>query len=114
MKIGILTHWWGKDNYGQVLQMHGLYHYLSKQGYDVTIFRFNPYLIQGQKSFRINRLLNIFYPKKLWNYVRNKVSSLFNKKSSNTPSRGFDIFYNQYLHFSAKEYNSLKVLENDM
>jgi hypothetical protein len=75
MKIGILTHWWGEDNYGQILQMYGLYNYLQKMNHEVIILRFNPYNIRPKRHFRIVQLLKIFNPKKVIFYTTKKAES---------------------------------------
>lgn len=115
MKIGILTHWWGTDNYGQILQMYGLSSYLSSQGYNVIILRFNPFKIQQKRCISFRRLLNIFNPFKVFSHVINKVNSFKLKMSlKKTPSRNFDEFCKHHLSFSGKEYSSVDELETDI
>ena len=113
MKIGILTHWWGRDNYGQVLQMYGLYHYLLEQEHEIYILRFNPYATQKKEKFKIKRLLNLLYPRKIWNYSVNIVNKLLKGRIRETPSRSFTKFQYKYLTFSEREYYSIKDLEDD-
>lgn len=40
MKIGVITHWRGDDNYGQQLQAYALQRYLISQGYDASLIRY--------------------------------------------------------------------------
>lgn len=42
MKIGVLTYWTSKDNYGQILQCYALQHFLRKSGYDTCLIRYAP------------------------------------------------------------------------
>jgi len=114
MKIGILTHWWGNDNYGQILQMYGLSKYLNIKNHKVTILRINPYIIQQKKHSKINRYLSILNPKKVINYMINKSKSVPNKyRMEKVPSRYFERFRQNYLPFSEREYFSLLELEED-
>lgn len=114
MKIGILTHWWGEDNYGQVLQMYGLSHYLQRQNHKVTILKFNPYAVQRNEHLEVVRILKIFRPKKVFLYVIHKTKSFLTKKRlDKVPSRSFGKFRENYLAFSKREYFSLLELEED-
>lgn len=115
MKIGILTHWWGTDNYGQILQMYGLSSYLSSLGNNVIILRFDPFKIQQKRYLSIRRLLNIFNPFKVFSYVIDKYNSFKLKKNlKKAPSRYFDEFRKHHLSFSGKEYSSVYELENEI
>ena len=40
MRIGIITCWWAKDNYGGILQSYALQKYLRDQGHDAFVIRF--------------------------------------------------------------------------
>ena len=42
MKIGVLTYWTSKDNYGQILQCYALQHFLRKAGHDTCLIRYAP------------------------------------------------------------------------
>lgn len=42
MKIGVLTYWTSKDNYGQILQCYALQYFLRKSGYDTCLIRYAP------------------------------------------------------------------------
>ena len=41
-KVGIMTFWQSKDNYGQLLQHYALQFFLTKIGYDPFLIRFMP------------------------------------------------------------------------
>lgn len=40
MKIGIITFWTSKDNYGQLLQCFALQQYLRKNGHEPYLIRY--------------------------------------------------------------------------
>ena len=66
MKIGVLTFWWGKDNYGQLLQCFALQRYLELCGHNPFVVRYLP-----GKSFRsflggIIRALRHPFPSNAW------------------------------------------------
>jgi len=42
MTIGILTYWWSRNNYGQILQAYALQAYLNAKGQDAFLFRYIP------------------------------------------------------------------------
>lgn len=42
MKIGILTYWASKDNYGQILQCYALQYFLRRSGYDTYLIKYAP------------------------------------------------------------------------
>jgi hypothetical protein len=108
MKIGIVTHWDSKDNYGQQLQLFALQEFLRKLGH-------NPFLIRYDRSKDIGKrnYLNLFNPFKVWEYLmksRNKRKSL--KYSALQPSRHFDSFRKKYTEESDVIYNYNTIREN--
>lgn len=56
MKIGIITYWKAKDNYGQILQSFALQEYLRKHGHEPFLMRYNdnPRL---EATFKWSRIL---------------------------------------------------------
>lgn len=42
MKIGVITYWYGNNNYGMMLQCWALQQYLKRQGHDPYIIRYKP------------------------------------------------------------------------
>lgn len=42
MKVGVITHWWTKNNYGQVLQAYALQIVLKKMNCDPFLIRYDP------------------------------------------------------------------------
>lgn len=62
MKIGIITFWQGKDNYGQLLQCWALQQYLRKQGHDPFLIRYDFVGNVRRPSFKRFLKLFLIYP----------------------------------------------------
>ena len=97
--VGILTHWWGTQNYGQKLQAYALKTYLEKQGFKVTLIRYH----KDSKFWHIY-LLN--------RYLHNLLLNLKEKTTGkiNHGHRRMDHFTRYYLNPSAIQ-TSFKHLE---
>lgn len=112
MKIGIVTFWQTRDNYGQMLQCWALQHQLIAMGHE-------PYLIRYRHSevFEINIRIAIK------SFVKNLLHLRFNKLipkrgflpplTNNDKARDFDSFKKEYLCFSERDYLSIKDLRSN-
>ena len=107
MKIGILTHWWAKDNYGQALQMYGLYNYLLWLDHSPCIIRFNPFMVVPQKRRNINRALNVFNPMKLHRFLKDKIIKNREDTLQKNNPRDFPTFLNKYFTFTDRSFSNL-------
>lgn len=94
MKIGVITFWTTKDNYGQTLQYYALQTYLEKCGCDVFLIKFSPRkpFVKRMKIFIVSHLL------------RKKYLSI---------DRDFKGFREKYFHTINKVYNSWKELDSN-
>ena len=88
-KIGIMTIWWSKDNYGQFLQMFALQKALEQLGHSPFLIRYNKF---GES--RSDKILKLFNPVKLFSSLKHKLTSVSSKAMSE-PDRGFDRFMNK-------------------
>lgn len=117
MKIGIITFWQTKDNYGQVLQAYALQTYLREIGHDPYIIRYNHDEREKYKKFKIFRRIAkvaLIFP--LIKYLKmreetKKLSSLIEYNNKKNKQRHFDEFRNKYFIFSDRVYNSLSDLQ---
>lgn len=104
MKIGIVTFWQTKDNYGQILQSFALQRELIAMGHE-------PFLIRYTHS----DVIYSDFKTKLKQRIK-KCLFLSNKSvkrtddTRNTPNRHFDSFKQKYLNNSINVYHSIKQL----
>jgi len=113
MRIGVMTHWWSDDNYGQLLQCYALQKYLRDAGHDVYLIRYD---MRGdyvrtplwKKLFKaLNPLLLCrFLAWQLKKRTRARLSAL-------NRQRQFDAFRDEYIRQSAKTYTSYRKLAAD-
>lgn len=73
MKIGVITFWQGKDNYGQLLQCWALQQYLRKQGHEPFLIRYD--FVGNVRRPSLKRFLKLFliYP------IFQKIASIVNQ-----------------------------------
>ncbi|MGI5115820.1 polysaccharide pyruvyl transferase family protein [Treponema sp. SP13] len=110
MKIGILTYWWGSDNYGQLLQCYALQKYLRDLGHDVFFIRYNYNTEKKKNSFSFwKKAVMAMNPVIFYNHFERKFSR--KKVLEINKSRNFDEFRNKYISFSENiffRYNDLR------
>ena len=109
MKIGIITFWQTKDNYGQMLQNLALQQYLLSLGH-------SPYLIryahsQAKQSQIEDVVLNFLRRIKHLNFKRNK--SLLFEEQAHDENRCFEQFKFENLNVSERVYYSLRELKKN-
>ncbi len=115
MRIGIITFWQSKDNYGQLLQCWALQQYLRKKGHEPFLIRYN--FIGNQRKPNSFRYLKMFliYPvvKKIWNVIekkRNLRSWRYYEERNN--ERKFADFIENHIICSDIVYNNLSELRS--
>ena len=110
MRIGILTFFSTKDNYGQLFQSYALQKFLQIKGHDAYIIR---YIYQPSHSLakRIVKFL-LIYPiiRAVINYKDRQWRILLTKKNE---KRNFETFRERYIRQSIKTYSCLKELIQD-
>lgn len=105
MKIGIITYWDSKDNYGQLLQCYALQKYLRMIGHNPYLIRYKP---QNKSDFTLSKLK----PQNILNYVRYRLSQYDTGKNEEV-KRDFDTFRNR-LSVSEKIYNGSQDLMTEI
>ena len=116
MKIGILTHWTGKDNYGQMLQCYALQQYLKQEGHTPFLVRY----IAQMPNVSIKRKVLFFWrylnPLHIVAYIRYRIG-LWREaryyREHNPEQREFDTFRNRYIAQSSKLYYSIEELREE-
>ena len=104
MKIGIITYWWSKDNYGQLLQCYALQKYLQEHGHDAFLIKYN-YEKSKKKNFLI-KLLKAFYPVSIYRYIKRKINLSLLASNEKKHDRKFNQFREKYIKQSQKDYNN--------
>lgn len=110
MKIGIMTYWMSKENYGQILQMFALSTFLKSLGHDVFIVQYDGYSDSTIKKSFVNRFLGIVKkPQKIIEYINAKKKEKIIREDLNAHDCGFDSFRKKYFSWSKKylSYNDL-------
>ncbi|MBO4840476.1 MAG: polysaccharide pyruvyl transferase family protein [Bacteroidaceae bacterium] len=109
MKIGIVTFWQTRDNYGQMLQCWALQHQLLAMGHE-------PFLIRYRHTEAFDFNFKISIKNFIKNFIRFRFSRLFPKRTILPPlsdkdlERDFESFKSKYLFMSSNEYLSIKDL----
>jgi hypothetical protein len=115
MKIGILTHWWSDDNYGQQLQCYALQKYLRNAGHEPFLIRYIPRdeKKKGSLIFRVSKVIS--NPTKTFQFIKNKTKRLFvdKKQKSNNIARNFEGFRTEYIMPSNIIYHSYNELKEN-
>lgn len=117
MRIGIITYWQSKDNYGQLLQCYALQHYLYQQGHEPYLIRYD-FLNRSLPSSKIKKVFKVLLIYPVFRYFLNKrkmrrQTLLFAEVSKKNDSRGFDNFREQMIFQSSRTYSSLQELQSN-
>ncbi|WP_026043499.1 polysaccharide pyruvyl transferase family protein [Treponema primitia] len=104
MKIGIMTHWWSKDNYGQLLQCFALQKYLHNIGHEAYLIAYQPYHDYIETPFWI-KMLKAFNPVKLWRFAFKKIIRYKINKEQKLNPRGFTEFRKKYIKRTERTYH---------
>ncbi|MBP3482197.1 MAG: polysaccharide pyruvyl transferase family protein [Alistipes sp.] len=113
MKIGIITHWNSKDNYGQVLQCYALQRYLISLGHEPFLIRYAPTDPPRNLSYKILHfweIINISHIRAYIQYRTNKRKLRHYYIANNPDVRKFDEFRNDFIVMSDKIYRSFEEL----
>ena len=108
VRIGMVTFWNSKDNYGQQLQLFALQEVLRKLGFDPFLIKYDRNLDKKRRSF--------------FNYLRPSAWRRFFRKFLETESvylepenyvdRHFDVFQDKYVKSTHEIYSKEKLLES--
>jgi hypothetical protein len=97
MKIGIITFWWGTDNYGEQLQIYALQHYLKENGYDAFLIRYDMRGDIPSDTSLWKKAYKALNPVKLINFVSYKLKEHKQSFIDAYHPRYFDEFRNDCL-----------------
>ncbi|GHV33774.1 hypothetical protein AGMMS4952_26000 [Spirochaetia bacterium] len=109
MRIGIMTFWTTKGNYGTILQCYALQKYLINIGHDAFLIRYDLHLDEDGRSKK-KIPLKYLNPVKIFEYIIRRLWFKFNVSRENR--RNFDIFKEKYLKKTENIY-SFSDLVND-
>lgn len=120
MRIGIITHWWSLDNYGQQLQCYALQTLLRSWGHDAYLIR---YLPKGKTPTIWQKLKAlILHPNKIIYHLpfdtKRKRSVRYEQElrdtnQRNNPQRRFEQFRQENLQITERIYESYKDLHDN-
>lgn len=117
-RIGIVTFWTSKDNYGQLLQCWALQQQLKKMNHNPYLIRYywNPQNTKNKKILKKTVKALLIYPilrnlkRRIRTLADSKKIELLNKKNK---LRDFDRFRAERLACSKEEYFSLDQIQNN-
>lgn len=107
MKIGVVTFWYGNDNYGMILQCWALQHYLKSLGHDAFIIKYNP-IGSPLKRFVKNIISDIIYivsPNQ--RHILKEQRKQLQVQYNHDKLRDFEGFRKNKLSFSEKVYYNM-------
>lgn len=104
MKIGVVTFWWGNDNYGQIAQCFALQQVLKSLGHEPFIVRCRP---QASWKSKIARLLRVVKSPK--SYFRQKKW----ERIVRPRNRKFREFLEEHCEFSVQNFCSFSELKEN-
>lgn len=111
MRIGVLTLFHSKDNYGQQLQCYALQKYLRDMGHDVFLIRYD--YLKDLSSPLWLKMLKAFNPIKLVRYAMYKRYHANVLKEQSRNDRCFDSFREKHVIMSERQYGSyVELCEN--
>lgn len=112
MKIGIITFWDSRDNYGQQLQCYALQAFLKQQGHQAYLIRFKE-IINNTSGFKFAKIFTYAANLKAYiNYVLQRRKDIKYAESNQLDLRDFDGFRNKYISSTDTIYSEQSLMEN--
>lgn len=110
MKIGVVTFWHGKSNYGMMMQCWALQTFLKQIGHDPYVIRF---AAKPHRTF-ISKILRLIGLYDILKTIQSKLNGVptVNAKS-NDKKRGFDEFLNSHITCSLHRYYTIQELRKN-
>ncbi len=111
-KVGVITHWRSKDNYGQTLQIYALQCVLKDLGVEPFLIRY--YTSGPQRNFKqiVFRYFRLFNPVVLFNSIFTRITRMKIDKESAFHSRGIDEFIDTHIQYTVCKYNRKQIINN--
>lgn len=109
MKIGVLTHWWCNENYGQQLQGFALQSYLRSKGHEVILIRYRPVSSIRKKIIKV-----ICNPTLIFKVLRIPDKRKLDETKLRFTNRDFECFRRQYINVTDEifySYNELSAAD---
>ena len=114
MKIGVITHWWCFENYGQVLQGWAFQKFLEGRGHEAFIIKYYPGSAFSDKITLRRVFVKLFSPRLLIKSIeaimKGSRRSHENRKSRISALRDFDEFRSKHMKFTKNIYRSYNEL----
>lgn len=113
MKIGIVTFWDSKDNYGAVLQCYALQRFLIKNGHSPVLIKFErPKAIYTKQNPLMRFIKYVANFRAYFNYAMQLMSRRAYDRSNRNSERDFDGFRARYISSTDKIYTQYELAEN--
>lgn len=117
-KVGILTYWTSKDNYGQILQCYALQQVLIKIGTEPFLIKYLPFKKQRSIIEKVIKSISIYRIKYYFSkqHKMEKENALLIKRkyeyiTQKNTIRNFDLFMNDYIISDKKIYTNIAELK---
>ena len=106
-RIGIITHWGSKINYGQQMQAFALQKYLMSIGYEPEIIRWF-----GERNISLcKRVINLMAKGRFLDAIKERIESR-KKEKANTDAKDFDSFCSRHIKYSQNDFLSFEELKD--
>ena len=106
-----MTYWTSKENYGQILQMYALFTFLSNQGHDVFIVKYDGYADKTIQKSVTSRIFSVIKkPNKIIDFIKAHKKEKIIREDLNVHDCGFESFKKKYFAWSQtfSNYNELR------
>lgn len=115
MKIGVITHWWCFENYGQLLQCFAFQRFLKSNGHEPFLIRWYPGSAFGDKM-TFCRILRKFrnpfaFIRSILYRINGTTKKIARRRAIVSQRRDFDGFRREYLAFADGTYRSYQELK---
>lgn len=114
MKIGVITHWWCFENYGQVLQGYAFQKFLEGRGHEAFIIKYYPGSSFSDKITLRRVFIKMFSPRLLIKSIeailKGSRRSHESRKARIAALRDFDGFRTNNMNFTKNIYRSYREL----
>ena len=109
MKLGIITFWSSKDNYGQLLQLFALQTFLKELGHEPFLIRYGFW-----KDDLISKLFKEYFllPWRIPRAIKNKITERKVYKSNIVHERKFADFLSENILYTEQVYSTKELIQN--
>lgn len=111
MKIGVITIYGSRDNYGQLLQAFALQTFLKNRGHNAFLIRYDS--MNRRIPLKERNWIRLFHPLKLLNALKIMLKKKRIQSSCRKHPRHFEDFIRNHMQVSSREYLTRDALLND-